>query len=69
MAGVQQKLFDVGGALTSPEKKMSVEAWVRWRAEQGEEKLKSECERRVSLFEREGSRGLGVLAGIQVQGN
>ena len=69
MAGVKQQLFEVGGTLTSPEKKMSVETWVRWRAEQWEERLKRECERMVSLFEREGSRGLNVLAGIQVQGH
>jgi len=63
---MQRKLVEVGGALTSPEKKMSVETWVRWRAAKGEEQLKQECERMVTLFEREGARGLSVLSGIEI---
>jgi hypothetical protein len=62
---VFDKLLQVGGALTSPEKKMTVEEWIRSRAELGERKLKSECERMVMLFEKEGTRGMMALSGIQ----
>ncbi|THW41310.1 hypothetical protein D6D25_04709 [Aureobasidium pullulans] len=62
---VFKKLLEVGGALTSPEKKMTVEEWIRSRAELGESKLKNECERMVMLFEKEGNRGLAALNGIQ----
>ncbi|KAI4730421.1 hypothetical protein E4T49_01766 [Aureobasidium sp. EXF-10728] len=62
---VFSKLLEVGGALTSPEKKMTVEEWVRSRAEMGENKLKNECERMVMLFEKEGNRGLAALNSIQ----
>lgn len=62
---VFNKLLEVGGGLTSPEKKMTVEEWIRSRAELGENKLKNECERMVMLFEKEGNRGLAALAGIQ----
>ncbi|KAG9566347.1 hypothetical protein KCU79_g3774, partial [Aureobasidium melanogenum] len=62
---VFNKLLEVGGALSSPEKKMTVEEWIRSRAESGENKLKNECERMVMLFEKEGNRGLAALNGIQ----
>jgi hypothetical protein len=62
---VFNKLLEVGGALTSQEKKMTVEEWIRSRAEMGESKLKNECERMVMLFEKEGNRGLAALNGIQ----
>ncbi|KAI5210071.1 hypothetical protein E4T39_00418 [Aureobasidium subglaciale] len=62
---VFNKLLEVGGALTSPERKMTVEEWIRSRAELGGSKLKNECERMVMLFEREGNRGLAALNGIQ----
>ncbi|KKA24189.1 Chromosome segregation protein BIR1 [Rasamsonia emersonii CBS 393.64] len=47
-------LLSIKETLTSPEKKMTVEEWILWNAKNGEEKLKRECERLVSLFEREG---------------
>jgi len=50
--------------LTSPERVMSVEEWVRAQAVAAEETLKAEAERVVSIFEREGGRALGVLEGI-----
>jgi hypothetical protein len=50
--------------LTSPERAMSVEEWVRAQAAAAEETLKAEAERVVSLFEREGGRALGVLEAI-----
>jgi hypothetical protein len=62
---VFNKMLEVGGALTSQEKKMTVEEWIRSRAEMGESKLKNECERMVMLFEKEGNRGLAALNGIQ----
>ncbi|GAB7354995.1 hypothetical protein MBLNU459_g5607t1 [Dothideomycetes sp. NU459] len=62
---VSAKLAEVAGLLTSPEKKMSVEEWIRWRAQQAESKLKGECERMVGLFEKAGTRGLSVLEGVR----
>lgn len=59
-AGIQR------AELTSPEKGMSVEEWVRSQAGAAEEKLKAEAERIVSIFEREGGRALGVLEAIDV---
>ena len=50
--------------LTSPEKKMSVEQWLRYTAKVGEERLRRECERMVCTFEREGNRALRALEGI-----
>ncbi|OJJ87571.1 uncharacterized protein ASPGLDRAFT_63729 [Aspergillus glaucus CBS 516.65] len=53
------------GNLTSPEKKMTVEEWIHWNAKNGEERLKQECERLVSQFEKEGGRAMRVLEGIE----
>lgn len=58
-AGVQQT------RLTSPEKAMSVEEWIRSQASGAEETLKAEAERIVNIFEREGGRALGVLESIE----
>lgn len=55
----------VKGELTSPEKKMTVEEWILWNAKNGEERLKYECERMVSLFEKEGGRAMRTLEGIE----
>jgi hypothetical protein len=51
--------------LTSPEKRMSVEEWIRWNAKNGEERLKRECERLVSQFEKEGGRAMRRLEAIE----
>ena len=64
---IQQTLFEGTSAVTSPEKKMTVEGWLRWRAAQSEEQLKQTCERMVSLFEIEGTRALQVVGGIEVR--
>jgi hypothetical protein len=59
-------VFDpIPGDLTSPEKKMTVEEWIQWAAQHGESKLKRECERVVSWFEREGGRAMRVLEGVE----
>lgn len=50
--------------LTSPEKEMTVEQWVQFNAQRGEEKLRNECERLVGKFEHQGVRALRVLEGI-----
>ena len=50
--------------LTSPEKKMNVEEWIKHNAMKGEEKLKADCERVVGRFESEGVRALKALEGI-----
>ena len=54
----------VQGGLTSPEKKMTVEQWIQFNAQRGEEKFRSECERTVSKFEAEGMRAMKTLEGI-----
>ncbi|KAI9674178.1 MAG: hypothetical protein M1817_001996 [Caeruleum heppii] len=56
------------GNLTSPEKTMTVEEWIRFNATLGEERLRGECERLVSVFEREGNRALEAIQGIQAAG-
>ncbi|RLL96784.1 hypothetical protein CFD26_105975 [Aspergillus turcosus] len=58
-------LNSIKGDLTSPEKKMTVEEWIFWNARNGEEKLKRECERLVSQFEKEGARAMRTLEGIE----
>ena len=52
--------------LTSPERAMSVEDWIKSQAGGAEDELRAEAERVVSIFEREGGRALGVLEGIDV---
>jgi len=63
--GLVSRLGEV--RLSSPEKKMSVEEWVRWNAGRGEEKLRGECERVIGLFENQGMRALKALEGIVVE--
>ncbi len=50
--------------LTSPEKKLTVEQWIQFNAQRGEEKLRNECERLVGKFEDEGLGALRTLEGI-----
>lgn len=59
-----QRLAGAAGLLPSLEKGLSVEAWVRYRAQQGDEDLKRKCEEMVGGFEREGMRALRSLEGI-----
>jgi hypothetical protein len=70
--GADKEIFNTFGSvdqakdlLTSPEKRMTVEEWIFWQAENGEEKLKRECERLVTLFENEGGRAMRVVEGIE----
>lgn len=60
------RLLRLGGELTSPEKRMTVEEWIYFNAEVAEEKFRHECEVIVSTFENEGSRAVRVLEGIIV---
>lgn len=53
------------GELSSAEKQMTVEEWIQWQAKNGEERLKKECERLVSHFEKEGGRAMRVLESIE----
>ncbi|KAL8673146.1 MAG: hypothetical protein Q9168_002443 [Polycauliona sp. 1 TL-2023] len=55
---------DAEGKLTSPEKKLTVEEWIRFNAQRGEDKLRDDCERLVGRFEGEGVRALKTLEGI-----
>ena len=74
-AGLDKENLDLTGPgmkvvqtlLTSPEKKMTVEEWINFNAQKGEEKLKIECERLVSQFESNGVRALKALEGIETQ--
>ena len=50
--------------LSSPEKDMTVEEWIRWNAQRGEDQLRGDCERLVGRFEDEGVRALKTLEGI-----
>ena len=50
--------------LSSPEKKLTVEAWIKSNAEKAEERLRNDCERLVGKFEGEGVRALRTLEGI-----
>ncbi|MCJ1380934.1 hypothetical protein MMC17_004043 [Xylographa soralifera] len=50
--------------LSSPERKMTVEEWIHFNAEKGEEDLRNECERLVGKFEGEGNRALRALEGV-----
>lgn len=52
------------GVLTSPEKKLTVEEWIRYNAQRGEDKLRDDCERLVGRFEGEGLRALKTLEGM-----
>lgn len=51
--------------LTSPEKQMSVEAWILHNAKGAEQKLRDECERLIGIFEREGNRALRSLEAVE----
>jgi len=53
------------GDLTSPEKRMTVEEWIKHNAAMAEEKLRGECERMVSVFESQGSRAMQALEGVE----
>ncbi|KAK5169265.1 hypothetical protein LTR04_005909 [Oleoguttula sp. CCFEE 6159] len=65
-ASLAETLEHVQRGLTSAEKEMSLEDWVRWRAARGEERLRAECERLVGVFEREGLRALRAVEGVEV---
>ncbi|KAI9756440.1 MAG: hypothetical protein M4579_003862 [Chaenotheca gracillima] len=56
----------VKGKLTSPEKKMTVEQWIKFNASLSEDKMKGECERLVSVFEMQGNRAMQTLEGLHV---
>ncbi|KAL9094130.1 MAG: hypothetical protein Q9165_003545 [Trypethelium subeluteriae] len=58
-------LRTVSADLTSPERKMSVEEWIKHNASKGEEKLRRDCERIVGIFETEGVKALKSLEGIE----
>lgn len=50
--------------LSSPERRLTVEEWIRWKAGRAEEKLRRQCESVVGRFEGEGVRALRSLEGI-----
>ncbi len=54
----------VAKELTSPEKNLTVEEWIKYNAVRGEAKLRNDCERLVGRFEDQGVRALRTLEGI-----
>lgn len=65
---LSELLLDAAGDLASPEKKMTVEEWIRYRAEKSEQDLRRRCELMVSAFEKEGMRALESVHGIHTVG-
>ncbi|KIW66160.1 hypothetical protein PV04_08361 [Phialophora macrospora] len=53
-----------GSQLSSLEKNMTVQEWIEFIAARAEEGLRTEAERVVGVFEREGQRAMGVLEAI-----
>ncbi|KAI5292467.1 hypothetical protein KEM52_006337 [Ascosphaera acerosa] len=51
--------------LDEREKAMTVEEWIRGTAAAAERKLIGECERLISVFEREGARAMQSLEGVE----
>lgn len=51
--------------LTNLEKKMTVEEWIHYNAQLAEGKLTIECEWMVGNFEREGTRAIRALEGVE----
>jgi hypothetical protein len=62
------QLARAAGGLSDEEKGMSVEEWVRWRADREAEELRRKCEGLVLGFERQGNRGLECLRGLNTSG-
>ncbi|TQS38284.1 hypothetical protein Golomagni_01213 [Golovinomyces magnicellulatus] len=53
------------GELSSLEEKMTVAEWIKYNAQLAEEKLRHECECMVNNFEREGTRAIRALEGVE----
>ncbi|KAI1109556.1 hypothetical protein F5Y14DRAFT_23559 [Nemania sp. NC0429] len=58
------RLARAGTDLTSPERRMTVEEWIRHNAAQAEAQLRRECEAFVTKFEQQGIRAIEALEGI-----
>ena len=55
----------VNAMLSSPQKKMTVEEWIYYNAQQGEERLRNECERLVGILEDQGVQAMLSLEGVE----
>ena len=55
---------DLKNLLSSEEKRMTLEEWIKWNAKRNEDRLKADCEMMVGKFESEGVRALKALEGI-----
>lgn len=65
-SGVLKEIVErVRKGLSTEERVMSVEGWVRWNAARCEEGLRARCEEMVMKFEKEGARAMGVLEEIE----
>lgn len=51
--------------LTTPEKRLTVEEWIKKNAGDAEERLRMECERMIGRFEEEGNRALTAMEGVE----
>lgn len=61
---MQQPLGKGASSLTSPEKKLNVEEWIKFNAQRAEERLRNDCEGLVGRLEDQGVRALKTLEGI-----
>lgn len=60
-----ERLYElVMAGLTDEEKRMTIQQWVLYNAQKGEEKLRTACEQQILAFEAEGRRAMAVLEGI-----
>lgn len=60
-----QGIFNSDQQLGDSEKQMTVQEWIEYVAVKAEEDLRTEGERVVGVFEKEGGRALGVLEGVE----
>ncbi|USP81417.1 hypothetical protein yc1106_08691 [Curvularia clavata] len=60
-----ERLYElVMAGLTEEEKRMSIQQWVLYNAQKGEEKLRMACEQQILAFEAEARRAMAVLEAI-----
>ena len=62
---VAESILMADGSLDEGEKNMTVQEWIEHIAAQAEAELKLEAERVVGVFEKEGSRAMRVIEGVE----
>ncbi|KAF2003719.1 inhibitor of apoptosis repeat-containing protein [Amniculicola lignicola CBS 123094] len=61
-------VHEVMSRLTDEERGMSVEQWVLYNAQRGEQKLRTECEKLIAAFEEKGKMALATLRAVHIAG-